>query len=297
MKLLSIARDLQRRKSRDRLKMSVVEGVRAVEELLMSEIVIVGVLISSGVARTERNDDLIRELEKRGQNVGFPVIEVTPAEFESAASTDSPQGFLAVVRTPEHSFASVAGSTSGFSVPRILVLDAVQDPGNVGTIIRTAKALGVVATVALPGTVDLWNPKVVRSAMGALFRHVAFHASVQELQDYLKQSNGKMLVADMDGEPVELVAQRYFGAGESAIDAGNARESMSEGNPSSHSPVAIVMGNEGAGVSADIEEFADVKVSLRIDGMESLNVAIAAGILLYVLQNTAEPIHASERGE
>ncbi|MFN8583209.1 MAG: TrmH family RNA methyltransferase [Gemmatimonadaceae bacterium] len=92
------------------------------------------------------------------------LFDVTEKEFLSAAETESPQGVLAIARVP-------SGRWNLRSAPtfRLLVLDAVQDPGNVGTIIRTAAALGATATVALPGTVDVWNAKVVPKRNGRAF--------------------------------------------------------------------------------------------------------------------------------
>jgi TrmH family RNA methyltransferase len=140
----------------------------------------------------------------------------------------------------------------------VLVLDAVQDPGNVGTILRTAAGLGVVATVALPGTVDLWNAKVVRSGMGAHFRHRAFAASWSELDEFRRRAPMEVLAADASGEDVSRLT--------------------------SHSRIALVVGNEGAGLSRDARARADRTIALPLSGdVESLNVAVATGILLYTL--------------
>jgi TrmH family RNA methyltransferase len=142
---------------------------------------------------------------------------------------------------------------------RLLVLDAVQDPGNVGTLIRTAAGLGATATVALPGTVDLWNAKVVRSAMGAHFLHSAFHCTWDELRLFLDETGILLWGADTDGVPVER---------------GGAPRRL-----------ALAVGNEGAGLSAHVRGACAQLVSLPLDpSVESLNVAVAAGILLYELR-------------
>ena len=167
MRLLTLARDLRRRKSRERQGLFVVEGVRSVEELLGSPLAVRGILTAPQLADAPRGRALLERL-------GASTVEhsaVNEAEFRSAAETESPQGVLAIAEIPERELSSLAGATP----LRLLVLDALQDPGNVGTILRTAAALGADATVALPGTVDLWNAKVVRSAMGAHFHHLAFH--------------------------------------------------------------------------------------------------------------------------
>jgi TrmH family RNA methyltransferase len=145
------------------------------------------------------------------------------------------------------------------SVCRLLLLDGVQDPGNVGTILRTAAALGATATIALPGTVDLWNPKVIRSSMGAQFAHPAFHADSDETLAFLDRNKIDLWAAD---------------AGGSALNRGDAPARL-----------ALAVGNEGSGLSPEIIAKARKTISLPVTaGVESLNVAVAAGIILYELR-------------
>lgn len=250
MKLLTLARDLKRRKARDRHQLFVAEGVRAVEELLRSPLAVRGVLMAPQLRDAPRGAALADGLLTRG----VEVHEVTPLEFASAAETESPQGVLAVADVPGRSFADLAADWSGV----VIVLDAVQDPGNVGTILRTAAALNARATIALPGTVDLWNAKVVRSAMGAHFRHIAFSSTWSELDAFRGEAGATLLAADAGGEPV----------------SGAARAPRT----------ALVVGNEGGGLSPEARARADRIVSIPIaPGVESLNVAVATGILLYTL--------------
>jgi TrmH family RNA methyltransferase len=249
MKLLTLARDLRRRKARERDALFVAEGVRAVEELLASALDVVGVLAAPKAAESPRGAALLDLVRRRG----WALSEVDEQEFRSAAETDSPQGVLAVARVPERSLDLLRGVTP----LRMLVLDAVQDPGNVGTILRTAAALGVQATVALPGTVDVWNAKVVRSAMGAHFRHLAFHSTWDALQAFLVSEHVPLWAADTRGEPPTGAPPR----------------------------LALAVGNEGAGLSAPVRQAAARAVALPLAaGVESLNVAVAAGILLYELR-------------
>lgn len=251
MTLLTLARDLRRRKARERQQLFVAEGVRAVEELLASPLRIRGALASERLAETERGVALRGALASGG----FEIIDVSDRDFASASDTDAPQGVLAVAECPERSLAVVAGR----SPLRLLVLDAVQDPGNVGTIIRTAAAFGVDATVALPGTVDLWNAKVVRSAMGAHFRHPALACTWSDLEAFLDREAVPLWAADARGTSVD------------ALEA--------------PSRLALVVGNEGAGLSGEPAARASTLVSLPIaNGVESLNVAIATGVLLYELR-------------
>jgi TrmH family RNA methyltransferase len=251
MSLLTTARNLTRRKARERDGLFVAEGIRAVEELLRSPLAVRGLLVAPKLAEHPRAG----ALHELAAGRGVPIVEVGDREFASAADTESPQGVLAVAGIPER---SLAGLAVGDPL-RVLVLDGVQDPGNVGTILRTAAALGVTACVALPGTVDLWNAKVVRSAMGALFHASAFHSSWDELDAFLARATCPLWAADASGTPVsDLVAP---------------------------SRLALAVGNEGAGLSDALRERAARTVSLPIrDVVESLNVAVAAGILLHVLR-------------
>lgn len=250
MRLLTLARDLQRRKGRGRRSLFVAEGVRAVEEVVRSGVRIRGAISSPELEETARGRALVPELENRADEL----LRVTAAELETAAGTETPQGVIAIAEIPEQSLDDV---TLGDSA-RLLVLDGVQDPGNVGTIVRTAAALGANAVVALPGTVDLWNAKVVRGAMGAHLRMTTAQCGAEDLFAWLDRERVELWVADAAGEPPHALR--------------------------APSRLAIVLGNEGSGASAAVRARADRSVGLPLAaGVESLNVAVAAGILLYTL--------------
>lgn len=252
VKLLSLARDLQRRRARERHGLFVAEGVRAVEDLLRSPLALRGALAAPDLAQTPRGLALRAALDQRA----IPVLDVTAADFSSAASTVEPQGILAVAAMPQRTPQDLALSAS----PRLLVLDAVQDPGNAGTLVRTAAALGAAATFALPGTVDLWNSKVVRSAMGTLFHHAAFHCTWEALDAFLHAHDIPLWAADGAGEPCDGVP--------------------------SPPAMALVVSNEGAGLSPDAARRATRRVGIPLArDIESLNVAVAAGILLHHFQH------------
>ncbi len=248
MKLLSLARDLKRRKARERHGLFVAEGVRTVEELLDSDLPVRGALMTEAAGRDPR----VARIGKRLSARSIPCEIVGERDFDSAADTDTPQGVLALAEIPRRAPESLT--------PRglVLVLDAVQDPGNVGTILRTAAALGASVIVALPGTVDLWNAKVVRSAMGALFTHPVLPLPWDEAAAWLH--GVPLWIAAADGEPLAAAAARR------------------------PSDVALVVANEGAGVSSHVAAAAARRVAIPMAaGAESLNVAVATGILLYVL--------------
>lgn len=252
VKLLTLARDLQRRKARERQQCFVAEGVRTVEALLASSLEIRGVLAIKALREDERGAALLARAEERG----VPVAIVTREELESAADTDTPQGVLAVAAIPASQLAPPTADA------RYLVLDALQDPGNVGTVVRTAAALGVTATIALPGTVDFWNAKVVRSSMGALFQHPVHALSWEELSAFLSDYQVALWATDMHGESLPTIAP-------------------------GHVPgrLAVVVSNEGAGLSSHVATAVTRTVSIPMaPGVESLNVAVASAIVLYALR-------------
>ncbi len=227
------------------------EGVRAVEELLRSPIVPRGILVAPQLLDAPRGAALREQIARSGH----PVEEIAARDFHTAAETESPQGVLAIAPIPERSLDAIAPADG----LRLLVLDALQDPGNVGTILRTAAALGATATAALPGTVDLWNAKVVRSAMGALFHHQCMAATWPDVDAFCRRVGAALWVADAGGTPL--------------------------GQVPAPGRLALVVGNEGAGVSADARARAEQLVALPISAdVESLNVAVATGILLYELR-------------
>jgi len=251
VKLLTVARDLKRRRARERNTRFVAEGVRTVEELLRSPLHSEGALVSPTLSTTPRGTALLESVRA----AGMPVLEVDEKDFASASSTESPQGILVVAEIPPRDPAHLALGNNA----RLLVLDGVQDPGNVGTLLRTAAAFSVDATLAMPDTVDLWNAKVVRSAMGALFRHQALACEWAAFDALRDAHRLECWAADASGEPIERV-----------------RGEVS---------VALVVGNEGAGLSSETRARAGRRVAVPIAAdVESLNVAVAAGILLYQLR-------------
>ncbi len=241
-------RDLHRRRGRERRGRTLAEGVRLVEEALASGVTVDGAVVSPALDATPRGRALHDALAARGVHVEA----VSDREFAALADTEHPQGVLAVVALPAWE-AEALRPTAGHPV---LVLDGVQDPGNVGTVARTALALGAAGLVALPGTAELANPKVLRASMGALFRLPALHLEAAALPGWLRATDTECWVAEAGGEPI------------------------GRGRPTR--PVAIVLGNEGAGVHPEVAALADRRVGIPLaPGAESLNVAAAAAILLY----------------
>ncbi len=250
--LQTLIRDLHRRRGRERRGLALAEGVRLVEEALAAGISIRGAAVSPALESTTRGKSLKAALAERS----IRLEEVSDADLEALADTEHPQGVAAVIeprRWTLDEIRLIPGTT-------LLVLDAVQDPGNVGTMLRTALGFGATGLVALKGTADLTNPKVIRAAMGASFRLPAVSAAPDEFVAWGRLQRAEVWVADVSGDPPDRLPRRS----------------------AERSPVALVVGNEGAGVSPPLETAADRRIAIPLArGVESLNVAVAAGILLY----------------
>ena len=249
-KLLTTIRDLQRRKAREKRGLVVAEGVRLVEEGIAAGVAFTGAVIGPALEGTERGRALKAALVGRG----VPLEEADEKAFEGLADTEHPQGILAVLEPkPWH----LSDLTKHEAPSTVLVLDGVQDPGNVGTILRSALALGSAGVIALPGTADLHNPKVLRGSMGACFTLPNLHVSDAEFGAWAAASKVTTWSTEMGGTDIRA-ARRPTG------------------------PLALLLGNEGAGVRADLAAKAAARVAIPIaPGAESLNVAAAAAILLW----------------
>jgi len=251
-KLETLIRDLRLRRGRERRGLALAEGVRLVEEALAAGISIRCAAVSPHLEASARGGALKASLAARG--VALTALE--DRALAELADTDHPQGVIAVVEPPRWGWEQLRPDRGG----AVVALDAVQDPGNVGTILRTAQALGAAGVVALKGTAELHNPKVLRGSMGALFRLPAFSAPEEELLSWLAATGVDLWLAATDGVPADALPPR---------------------SPA-RTPLCLVMGNEGAGVSPALSARARRRVAIPLAGRaDSLNVAVAAGILLY----------------
>ncbi len=246
--LVTQVRNLQRRRARKRSPVAVAEGVRLVEEALAAGVRFEGVVVAQSALDHPRTAGVIQRLAAHA----VPVEDVPDRTFAGLADTDSPQGILALIETPTWRLQDLDLAQGG----TVLVLDAVQDPGNVGTLIRTAYALGAVGALLLPGTADARNPKVLRGAMGATFRLPALLLTDGEFTVWTRREQVDVWIAATEGRALDRLDRP--------------------------ARVALVVGNEGAGVRASLQSIARQRVAIPLArGAESLNVAVAAGILLY----------------
>lgn len=248
---LKYLKTFHHRKHRDREGMYLIEGVRVVEAALRAGVRMEALVVTPAAAA----DPEIAGLVARALARGGAVWEVDPAALRELALTETPQGVLALVRKQAPAPDKLLGAPG---LRRIVVVDGIQDPGNLGTIVRTADACAMHGVVLLRGTVDLYHPKVVRAAAGSLF-HLA--------------------VADQM-EPAGLVAG--LKAHGFRLFAGDSRGNRSLFDCDFGPRTALAVGHETRGTCHAIRQAADGMVFIPMPGRaESLNVGVAAALLMY----------------
>jgi TrmH family RNA methyltransferase len=242
-----------------------IEGPNLLGEALRAGLRIHSVFVVQGAEHLLEDLKLTPETE---------VLLVPRALLDSVLSTESPQPLAALVEPPNWSWADVfvdpahhgGCPSSGFSdqgrtTPLIVVLAGLQDPGNLGTILRSAEAFGAQAILSLPGTVSAWNPKAVRASAGSLFRLPLLAVSAEDCFARLRQAGVKIWTT-----AVPTASNRAEAA--TCVDLAG--------------PVALIIGNEGNGVPEALAALADGAVTIPCPGpVESLNAAAAASVLLY----------------
>lgn len=236
---------LKTKKYRDRMGLYLIEGENLMEEALKNGADIKGILI--------RKDDESR-WAKRGFNQK-KIFAVENSLFNDVAQTETSQGIIAVVEKPVFSLEDFieSGAPGNF-----VILDRLQDPGNIGTIIRTADAAGYGLIIAMKGTADFFSPKVVRAAAGSMFRMPMISLADEGELLKLVQAAGKHLTATC------LEESRYYYEEDLSRD------------------IALIIGNEGNGISQDLMNRAEIKVKIPMTGnIESLNASVAAAIIMY----------------
>ena len=249
--VLKLVRDLQRRKARERRSLVLLEGRRLVLDAMDGGAKAVGLLVA---------DDADAEAVLVRANAARIDAQTVPRrDFDAVADTETPDGVIAVAEWEPLALEGLPAPGPGAVA---LVLDGVQDPGNVGAMIRTAHALGAWCTVALDGTADVRGPKVLRGAMGSHFRHAVATAAFADFATFVRDGRVDVRVAAADGEP---------------ISHGTA--------PGLTAPTALVVGSEGHGVRAAWTAVPHRRIAIPMPGgAESLNAAVAAGILLFELR-------------
>ncbi|MGC5326333.1 TrmH family RNA methyltransferase [Brevibacillus sp. SYSU BS000544] len=243
---------LHQKKERDASGTYLIEGIHLVEEALRTSQDVVTLLFD----QEQMADKTIINLLSNVQ-ADTKLIATTPQVIEKLSDTKSPQGVIAEVHKQFLQWQKWWSTTKERDF-LLLVLDEIQDPGNLGTMLRTADAAGVDGVILCGGNVDLYNGKVVRSTMGSLFRIPVFTIDGATAGNEILSAGGQLLVTSL---------------GES---------SKSYDSPIYHGKIAIVIGNEGRGVSREMLANATETVHIPLyGGAESLNAAVATGIMLY----------------
>ncbi|MEJ5056456.1 TrmH family RNA methyltransferase [Sphingobacterium sp. MYb382] len=232
---ISLITSLQHKKFRKQQGLFLVEGIKSVQEFISSSYLIHSVYATA---------DALAKMGILPKNLKYQVV--SDAEFSKITQLTTPQGVLALVYIPDNSqidFKKIAKQHS-------LVLDDIQDPGNLGTIIRTAEWFGIEHIICSIGTVDAFNPKVVQATMGSLSR-VTIHYT--PLAPFLEEANLPTFGALLDGQSIYNTDFQEAGL--------------------------IIMGNEGNGIGQDLLPLIQQAVTIpRLGGAESLNVAVATTI-------------------
>ena len=246
-KIYKLCKELTAKKYRDKVGKYLIEGPNLIEEAMKN-----GIEIEYLVARSDYSG--IFELISCAATKNEPVL-VEERLFDKLSQTETSQGVLAIVSKKDYQ------ASDFFNIVKdgnIVILDRLQDPGNIGTIIRTADAAGYRGLIAIKGTGDVYSPKVVRAAAGSVFRVPVLFVDTPNEMARLCKEYGKQLIAtcfDTDNMYYDINMKKDIG---------------------------LIIGNEGNGISEELIRMADIKVKIPMSGnIESLNAAVAAGILMY----------------
>ena len=232
---------LKEKKHRIKSNKYLIEGLRFVEEAIKSKVSIDSIIFTESFK--EKNPDLFLKI-----NENIKLIQMNEALLKQLCSTENPQGIVGVINMQNKELKS--GEL-------VVLVDKVQDPGNMGTIIRSAHAAGAAGIVMTKGTVDIYNDKTLRSTMGSIFYIPIVEDNSLDFVKSLKKEGYKLVVSSLQGK------NNFF-------------EENLQGK------VMIAVGNEGNGVSDEVYEIADIKVKIPMPGeAESLNVAVATSIMIY----------------
>lgn len=231
-----------RAKERREAGMFVVEGVRLVEEAANGDWRFETVLYDKSLS--ERGKSQVESLRSRG----VEVEEVSEGLMKSLSETETPQGILAVLQFSQLPITNPLNF--------ILIPDQIRDPGNLGTLLRSAAATGVQAVFLPPDTTDVFAPKVLRAGMGAHFRVPIREMTWEEIEQMSKSANLQMYLADMNGKPCWETDLRQ--------------------------PLALIVGGEAEGASEQARKLANEQVSIPMAGnIESLNAGVAGSVLMF----------------
>jgi len=250
-KFIKMAASLKEKKFRDDLGLFIIEGVRLVEEAAQANWQVEMCIYITEAKEDKRVQEVLLLLHSKNCRI----LEVSSAIYGRITEVNQPQGIMAIMKKREY---RLADSIADVEKPFFVVLDEVQDPGNVGTIIRTAVAAGCTGIILTKGCADIFAAKVVRASMGSLFHIPIFEGlSQEEVVNYLEKYDIGIMTTSLESSTI------YF-----QVDF--------------NQPVAVVFGNEGNGVGRKLLEKSKERLYIPLLGnVESLNVAASAAIILY----------------
>lgn len=242
--------------------MCAVEGLRLIEEAIRSSLKVHALFIrESAQAKAER---ILDQLSKHAEAILLP-----DNVFDSAVVTEHPQGIAALIKVREHNLESTLTAT----YPMIVVAAAIQDPGNFGTLIRSAEAFGATGIIATEGTVNHWSPKTVRATAGSIFRVPVVKVNAGDLIDQLRSR-----------EIVTLALTAPHSDKEAFGDGGSPRSPKRLQDADLTRKCALFIGNEGDGISRELMSKIEEFLAIPQVRVESLNAGVAASIALYEAQ-------------
>lgn len=250
-KLVKMIKSLNHKKYREIEGKYFIEGIKIISEAIKQNIPLRDVIVCPEILNIVRGGEEFSEtLIKNGLTINYIPENI----FKEMCLTQTPQGVLAVISKKENDLNDIAFKTNGFYI----VLDGIQDPGNLGTIIRTADAAGADAVILSEGCTDAYSPKVLRSTMGSVFRvNIYENINLEDALKKMKERGIKILVSSLNAE------KYYFDE-----DFGNG--------------TALVIGSEAHGARIIVQDLADSLIKIPMnEQLDSLNASVAAGILVY----------------
>lgn len=245
---------LSKSKERKKQKCFVVEGAKMVFEAPFGQIQ--KVYVSETYENCPDNKKALLQLQEAVRKIqpDFSYEVVADSVFKSVSDTQTPQGIMAVVQMPEYEFKDLLNGAK----TQLLILESVQDPGNLGTMFRTGEGAGITGVLMNKTTVDLFNPKTIRSTMGSIYR-VPFYVTedLQESLEQLKQNGVQLYAAHLKGKAMYDEFDYTTACG-------------------------FLIGNEGNGLSNETADLADTYIKIPMEGkVESLNAGVSAALLMY----------------
>ncbi|MBT2292704.1 RNA methyltransferase [Paenibacillus albidus] len=238
---------LQEKKHRDKTRKYIVEGIHLVQEALQAEADVECLAYDLDKGMPAELKGLLQAVQ------GMEVIGVSAAVIAKCSSTGTPQPVFAIVRKEEQGVETILAQKDSL----VVVLDGLQDPGNVGTIIRSADAAGAAGVILGQGCADLYNPKTIRSTMGSMFHLPVVEGDLREILPQARERGALLVSTSLQGE--ESCYEHDF-----------------------HGSQWLLIGSEGKGISPETAQMVDKSIIIPMAGRaESLNAAMAATILLF----------------